>query len=568
MRATPEPREERAVHSSVQPPSDEAAIRATPAGKPAPRSAETWILVATILGSSLSFIDGTVVNVALPTIQRELHATAADVQWVIEAYSLFLAALILVGGSFGDRLGRRRVFATGIALFTLASVVCGVAPNILVLVLARAIQGVGGALLVPGSLAIIGASFDTQRRGAAIGTWSAFTTVTAAIGPVFGGALVQLVSWRWVFFINVPIAIITLVVTFRSVPESFGAGSRTGRLDLTGAALATCGLGALVFGLVESSSLGVSAPLVLLSLAAGAVGLAAFVVYEAHLERQGHVPMVPLSVFRSRTFSGANLLTLLLYGGLGGALYFLPFNLQQVQGYSPAGSGAAFLPFTVIVFALSRWSGGLVRRIGAKVPLVVGPLIAGAGFALFAVPSIGGSYWLTYFPAVVVLSLGMALVIAPLTTAVMSAIGEERSGVASGINNAVSRTAGLVAIAVLNLVVVTIFSNRFTADIAALHLAPALQGALDAQSARLAAVSVPASASAAAHAAIRLAVERAFVAGFRAAMLIAAALSVCSAAAAAVLIEGRGFHELLGSVRLRRAAGPASSSVDTNRHGA
>lgn len=546
------------MNRHVQPPADGSAISALLDARSALRSAERWILVATILGSSLSFIDGTVVNVALPTIQRELHATGADVQWVIEAYSLFLAALILVGGSFGDRLGRRRVFATGVALFTMASIACGFAPNILALILARAVQGIGGALLVPGSLAIIGASFDTERRGAAIGTWSAFTTVTSAIGPVLGGALVQAASWRWVFFVNVPIAAITLLVTFRYVPESFGTGAHVGHLDLLGAALATFGLGALVFGLVESSSLGLTAPLVLFALLAGVVSLSGFAAYEARLERLGRAPMVPLSVFRSRTFSGANLLTLLLYGGLGGALYFLPFNLQQVQGYSPAEAGAALLPFTVIIFALSRWSGGLVRRIGAKVPLIVGPLIAACGFVLFAVPGIGGSYWVTYFPAVVVLSLGMALVIAPLTTSVMSAIGEERSGVASGINNAVSRTAGLVAIAALNLVVVTIFSNLFTANITALHLAPTIEQALVAQSTRLAAVSIPASVGASVQAAIQLAVAQAFVAGFRIAMLIAAALAAASAVAAAVLIEGKGVREVLAVLRSRLPAGAAA----------
>lgn len=538
----------------AKPPCDEAAIRTTPPTSPAPGGAERWILVATILGSSLSFIDGTVVNVALPTIQRDLHATAADVQWVIEAYSLFLAALILVGGSLGDRLGRRRVFATGIVLFTLASVGCGLAPSIFALVLARGVQGIGGALLVPGSLAIIGASFDERRRGAAIGSWSAFTTVTSAIGPVLGGALVQAASWRWVFFINVPIAAITLLVTFRSVPESYGAGAHSGRLDLTGAGLATFGLGAVVFGLVESSTLGLGAPLVLAAIAAGSVGLGGFVVYEARLERQGHAPMVPLSIFRSRTFSGANLLTLLLYGALGGALYFLPFNLQQVQGYSPAEAGAALLPLTVIIFSLSRWSGGLVQRIGAKVPLVVGPLVAACGFALFAVPDVGGSYWLTYFPAVVVLSLGMALVIAPLTTSVMSAIGEDRSGVASGVNNAVSRTAGLVAIAALNLLVVTIFSNAFATNVAALHLDPAVQRALLAQSARLAGVSAPATVGAAAQAAIRLAVAHAFVTGFRAAMVAGAVLAVGSSVAAAALIEGKGFGEVVAALRSRLGA--------------
>jgi EmrB/QacA subfamily drug resistance transporter len=385
--------EEPLMNIPVKSPCDELAIRAMPASAPCAANVGVWVLVATILGSSLSFIDGTAVNVALPTMQQELHASAANVQWVVEAYSLFLAALILVGGSLGDRLGRRRIFVTGIVLFTLASIACGLAPVISVLILARAVQGIGGALLVPGSLAIISASFDEQRRGAAIGTWSAFTTITSAVGPILGGWLVQTASWRWVFFLNVPLAAISLAVSLRYVPESYDTATHAADLDLLGASLASLGLGALVFGLVESSSLGLGAPLVLLALALGITVLAGFIGVEARKERAGRTPMVPLSIFRSRTFSGANLLTLLLYGGLGGALYFLPFNLQQIQGYSPAEAGAALLPFTVIIFALSRWSGGLVARYGAKLPLIVGSLVVGLGFALFAVPGVGGSYW-------------------------------------------------------------------------------------------------------------------------------------------------------------------------------
>lgn len=533
----------------VTPPGNEATIYATPATAPCARKVERWVLVATILGSSLSFIDGTVVNVALPTIQRELHASVANVQWVIEAYSLFLAALILVGGSLGDRLGRRRVFSMGITIFTVASVACGFAPTILALIIARAAQGVGGALLVPGSLAIIGASFEESRRGAAIGTWSAFTTITTALGPVLGGWLVQAVSWRFVFFINAPIAAITLLITFRFVRESFGAGAHSGHLDWRGAALATVGLGALVFGLVESSALGFAAPLVLAGLIVGVVALVVFVVVEAREERRGLHPMISPSIFRSRAFSGANLLTLLLYGGLGGALYFLPFNLQQAQGYSAAQAGAALLPMTLMIFALSRWAGGLVPRTGAKLPLVVGPAIAAGGFALFALPGVGGSYWLTYFPAIVALSLGMSLVIAPLTTTVMSALGQERSGVASGVNNAASRTAGLLAIAIMNLVVVAVFSHAFDANIAALHLSPALNHALVIQRARLGAVTAPVGASPSATSAIHHAVSRSFVSGFRVAMLIGAVLALASSVVASVTIQGKGVREALRALR-------------------
>jgi len=505
------------------------------AGKAKAASSEPWILAATILGSSLSFIDGTVVNVALPTMQRDLRATGAEVQWVVEAYALFLAALILVGGSLGDRLGRCLVYAVGIGVFALASVWCGLAPNVTWLIIGRAVQGVGGALLVPGSLAIISASFDGARRGKAIGTWSGFTTVTSALGPVLGGWLVQNASWRWVFFINIPLAALTLALVFWHVPESRDEGEK-GRLDVVGALLVTVGLGALVYGLIEwgaTSNLG--SPVVLGGLAVGVAALALFLLAEGR-ERN---PMMPLSLFRSRTFSGANALTLLLYGGLGGALYFLPFNLQQVQGYSATAAGASLLPFTVVVFALSRWTGGLVGRVGARIPLTVGPLIVAAGFALFARPDLGGSYWATYFPAVLVMSVGMALVIAPLTTTVMGAVEQSHSGLASGVNNAVSRTAGLLAIAVLGIAVAGSFNNSLDSRLSALKTSPAVTSSIDGQRGKLAGVQIPAGVGARERATLRRAVDESYVSGFRLAMLIAAGLAVVSAAIAFFFLGGK-----------------------------
>ncbi len=521
----------------VKPPCDEAVIQSAPVPTlhaAVSRKVGLWVLVATILGSSLSFIDGTAVNVALPALQQDLHATVEEVQWVIEAYSLFLSALILVGGSLGDRLGRRRIFALGIVLFTVASVACGLAPSSLALIIARGAQGIGGALLVPGSLAIISASFDTLRRGQAIGTWAAFTTVTSALGPVLGGWLIQTASWRWVFFINVPLALLTLLVTFWHVPESRDEHA-TGPLDWWGAGLATLGLGALVYGLIESSTLTFGSPVVWAGLIVGVGTLTAFVIVEIC----SPAPMVPLTLFRSRTFSGANLLTLLLYGALGGALYFLPFMLQQVQGYTATEAGAALLPMTVIIFLISRWAGGAVNRYGVKLPLVVGPIIAGIGFGLFALPGLDGGYWTTYFPAIVVLSLGMAITIAPLTTAVMNAGGAERAGVASGINNAVSRTAGLLAIATMNLIVVAIFNRILDAQLSMLHLPSAVQQAIDAQRSRLAGVQIPPDFDQALRDAIRHAIDLAFLGGFRAAMLTGAALALASSVAALLLVEGK-----------------------------
>src|ERR1700686_2721054 len=477
--------------SVIKQPCDEGVIRSMPhSGKlvlPGTKSAGTWVLVATILGSSMAFIDSTVVNVALPVLQTELKATVADVQWVVEAYALFLAALILVGGSLGDHFGRRRIYATGIALFALASVACGFAPNITFLIIARAVQGVGGALLVPGSLAIIGAYFESEKRGRAIGTWSGFTSITSALGPVLGGWLVQYASWRWVFFINIPMAVIVLIILFWRVPESESEEDQRRGLDWWGATLATLGLGGLVYGLTEANNVGFRNPLVLIALAVGIVALIVFVIVEARIDS----PMLPLSLFRSPTFSGANLLTLLLYAALGGALFFLPFNLIRVQGYSPTAAGAANLPFILIMFFLSRWSGGLVARFGAKLPLIIGPIIAAIGFVLFALPDIGGSYWTTFFPAVVVLGIGMAVAVAPLTTAVMGSVDAHRTGIASGINNAVARTAGLMAVAVLGIVALFTFSSSLDSNLASLLIPSQVRNMLIAQQNKLVGIDIP-----------------------------------------------------------------------------
>jgi len=516
---------------SVKSPCDEGVIRAAP-GHAAPHEAGLWVLIATILGSSMAFIDGSVVNVALPALQQTLNASSANVQWVVEAYALFLSALILVGGSLGDHFGRRRIFALGIALFALASMWCGLAPTIEQLILARAVQGIGGALLVPGSLAIISASFSDERRGQAIGTWSGFTSVTSVLGPVLGGWLVQYASWRWVFFINVPLAAVVLVVLFWRVPESRDENA-SGKLDWLGALLATVSLAGIVAGLIESSSLGLLHPVVLGALAVGIVALLLFLLVEARIAH----PMMPFTLFRSSTFSGANLLTFLLYGALSAATYFIPFNLIQVQGYSPAAAGASLVPFALTMFLLSRWTGGLVKRVGAKIPLVIGPSITTVGFILFAVPTIGGSYWTTFFPAVIVMSIGMAITVAPLTTTVMNAVAQHYAGTASGINNAISRTAGLIAIAALGIVIAQVFQSNLAQHLSLLHLPAALQQMVEAQSGKLAGIDI----SQGGHAQIQLkqAIDQSFVAGFRVVVLICAGLSLASALAAGLMIEGK-----------------------------
>ena len=480
----------------------------------------------------MAFIDGTVVNVALPTLQTDLKASLADVQWVIEAYSLLLAALLLVGGSLGDHYGRRRIFVLGVAIFAAASTWCGLAGDIHQLIIARAVQGFGAALLVPGSLAIISSAFREEERGRAIGTWSGFSAITAAIGPVLGGWLIDHVSWRAVFFINIPLAIMVIAIAVRHVPESIGRAK--GRLDWWGAALTTAALGTLVFALIESPRFTFTHPIVIASLLASGGCFVAFI----FLELRGSDPMLPLELFRSRTFTGANLLTLFLYGALGGTLFFFPMNLIQVQRYSPTQAGAALLPLILIIFLLSRWSGGLVHRYGAKVPLVIGPLIAATGFALFTIPSLGGSYWRTFFPAVVVLGIGMAISVAPLTTTVMNAVTQERVGIASGVNNAVSRIAGLLAIAVLGIVMLQSFNYALDVRLADLNLSPAAQELFKAERARLAGADVTRTPPEV-RTSLREAIDRSFVDAFRRVMLIGAALAFASAIAAWVLIDAR-----------------------------
>jgi EmrB/QacA subfamily drug resistance transporter len=515
-------------------PCDEGLLRSGKTDRPCAEAARPWILAATILGSSMAFIDSTVVNVALPTLQATFHASVVDVQWVVESYGIFLSALILAGGALGDLFGRRRIFLIGVGVFAAASTACGLSFNIPQLITARCAQGIGAALLVPGSLAIVSAGFDEESRGKAIGTWSGFSAITAALGPVLGGSLIQYVSWRWAFLMNVPLAVAVIAISLRHVPES--RGSEVKRVDWLGALLATVGLAGVVTGFLESGRLSWSNPLVLGSLLGGFVLLSAF----AALEARAPSPMVPLELFTSHSFLGSNLFTLLLYGTLGIFLFLFPMTLIQVQKYSATAAGAALLPMILLMFLLSRWSGGLVKRYGGGIPLVVGPFVVAAGFVLFAVLLERGSYWNTYFPAALALGLGMAITVAPLTTVVMNSVAEEHAGTASGINNAVARLAGVLAIAVFGIVMVKVFDRGLDHRLTSLNLPANIVQDLRSRDIELAGLVPPRGLDADTVAVIRRAISDSFISGFRVVLLCCAGLSVGSALIAWRLLDPGG----------------------------
>jgi EmrB/QacA subfamily drug resistance transporter len=504
-------------------PYDEAVVRTEVAATPCAEKSRPWVLAATILGSSMAFIDSTVVNVALPALQSNLHATVVDVQWVIESYGLFLSALILVGGALGDALGRRLMFLAGVGAFALASAGCGFSSAIHSLLLWRSIQGIAAAFLVPGSLAIISSSFEEKTRGKAIGTWAGFTTITTAIGPVLGGWLIEHASWHWIFFINVPFAAIVLAISLWHVPESRSSEARG--VDWPGASIVTLSLAALVYGFLESAILGWTHPRVISSLVIGFGSLFLFL----WIEKTVKAPMVPLNLFQSPSFSGANLLTLFLYAALGTFFFLFPLNLIQIQKYSATVTGAAAVPMILLMFFLSRWSGGLITRYGPKGPLIIGPLIAAAGFALFVAPSAPARYWTGFFPGFVVLGLGMAISVAPLTTVVMNSVDEGRAGTASGINNAVARVASVLAVAVLGVIMVAAFAHSLRKSLAGLNLGDDIANELESNVDKLGDLAAPRDVDPQTAVTIRLAITGAFVSAFRIIMLVCASLAVASA---------------------------------------
>ena len=470
----------------------------------------------------MDFIDGTVVNIALPNLQRSFGATGTQVQWVVEAYALFLASLLLAGGSFGDRFGLRRAFLAGVVLFACASVWCGLAPNLTQLLIARSVQGIAGALLVPNSLAFLSASYAGAQRGRAIGTWSAFASAMTAVGPVIGGWMVQHGSWRWVFFINLPIALIAVwIVLSKTTKVNVPAQARS--VDWTGALLGTLGLSALTYSLMEWDSTRVMAR---------PVGIAGIAVLTAFLlvERRAKEPMMPIELFRSRTFSGANILTFFLYAALSGTLFYLPLNLIQIQGYTPTQAGMAMLPLVLTLFLLSRWAGGLIARYGPRLPLTMGPLITACGYGLLAIPGVGGPYWKTYLPALIMLGLGMVISVAPLTMTVMSSISPARSGAASAINNSISQTAALLALAICSPLFYQAFAKSLPIRLVQHGVTADVSTQIGNQSRRLGAIETSDPLG-------RLAVDESFVSAFRLIALLACASATAAGITAAFTVS-------------------------------
>lgn len=494
-----------------------------------------WVLLATILASSMAFIDTNVLFVALPAIQAELKGSGSELLWISNAYALLLAALILVGGSLGDVLGRKRILMVGIALFAGASLACGLAPSIHFLIAARVVQGIGAALMIPGSLATLAASFDDNQRGQAIGKWSAFSAMTTILGPILGGELAHRGLWRVVFFINLPLALISLVVLYWKVVERQQWKAPAG-LDYRGALLGTVGLGSIVYAFTEAPGRGLSHPVILFSLIGGLIFLFLFALVEMRVPK----PMIPLHIFRSSIFSGTNVMTLFLYAALYGALLFAPLNLVQIQGYNSALAGRAILPFAGLVVVLSKWAGQLMDRYGPRLLLTVGPLIVGLGFALLARPGITAGpadYWFTFFPAFAAMGVGMGLTIAPLTATVMNSAGPAYVGSASGINNAISRTAGVLSVAILGAIALLSFRSQLINQTSHLNLSAEEQLALQAEAANLGEAKAPAGLPTDVAGAVQQAIQQAFVNTFQLIAWIATGLAWASALLAFVLLK-------------------------------
>jgi EmrB/QacA subfamily drug resistance transporter len=497
-------------------------------------SIQKWTLLSTILASSLVFIDSTALNVALPALQKDLGITGTELLWVINGYALFLSALLLVGGSLGDLYGRNRVFLIGLAIFSVSSFLCGISQSSLQLIIARAIQGIGGALLTPGSLSILSSQFGSGSRGKAIGIWSTFSALTAIFGPILGGWLAGIGLWRVIFFINVPLSIIVFISMIAKVPET--KNPKAEKLDIWGALLVTLGLGGITYGFIESANHGFDNILIMTSLLIGGASLIGFIL----VQRYSKHPMMPLDLFKSSTFSGGNLLTLFVYAALGGAMFFLPLNLIQIQGYSELNAGLSMLPIIFSIAGISTLMGRYVDRYGVRLPLIIGPIITSVGFYLFSLNGITSgpaSYWQTFFISFLLIGVGMGITVAPLTTAVMGAASEDNAGIASGINNTVARAAGVLAIALLGAVALFSFNKSIERQISDMNLTDSMKNEIILESSNLAAAEAPAGLTEDNKVIIEQVYKDSFIAAFNKVVYIAAILTFLGGLMALIFIR-------------------------------
>jgi EmrB/QacA subfamily drug resistance transporter len=454
------------------------------------KSAEgKWIMVSAILASAMAFIDSTALNVVLPALQKSLNATGADLFWLLNAYLLMLASLILVGGSLGDKLGRKKIFILGIFVFILGSAACGFAPTIFLLIIFRIIQGIGGALMIPGSLSLISSSINENERGKAIGTWSAITTVVTIGGPILGGALADAGLWRYIFFINVPIGTVALIILISKVKERRDEDADKA-VDIGGAIAIASSLALITFGFLRIPALGFKSPQVYLTLFGGIILLVVFIL----IEKKSKHPMMPLYLFSNPVFTGVNLLTFFLYAGLGAGMLFLSLNLVQVQGYSQLQSGLTFLPFTVLMITIARFAGTMADRYGPRLLLIIGPALAGTGLLIlsFIKQTAGpGQYWTTFFPGIIVFGLGMSFTVAPLTATIMTSVSNHLSGTASGVNNALTRIANVFANAIFGALAVLLFASALQVKVQSIPLHANVKQAVIREAANLGNAKVP-----------------------------------------------------------------------------